>query len=71
MSLELIPGQLTRSATGSEYEPGQIVIAGIQEPWPEGTALRQALDEAFEDAGSVEVEQIARMRALVAHLRST
>jgi hypothetical protein len=43
VSLELEPGELMRSPTEANYEPGRIVITGITEPWPEGSALRTAV----------------------------
>jgi hypothetical protein len=67
----LDPGELYVSDTGSRYEAGHIVITGIPEPWPNGTELRAALEEAFSEAGAVESDQKRRADALVAHLRNT
>ena len=67
----LDPGQLTRSQTETRYDEGHIVITGIREPWPAGSALRRALEDAFKEAGSVEAEQMTRANELVMHLRST
>jgi hypothetical protein len=67
----LDPGELETSSAGARYESGQIVITGIPEPWPAGSALRRALEEAFSEAGAVESEQMKRANALVLHLRTT
>lgn len=64
-------GEYERSETGSRYEPGQIIITGVREPWPDGEAFRKALDDAFIEAGEVESEQLRRAKDLVRHLRAT
>jgi hypothetical protein len=71
VSFRLEAGELERSQGGSNYEPGRIIITGIREPWPDGEALRTALEEAFELAGGVETDQLRRADDLVRHLRTT
>lgn len=71
ISFRLDPGKLTRSSTETRYDSGSIVITGIEEPWPDGAALRDTLDDAFNEAGAVEAEQMKRAGELVAHLRKT
>jgi hypothetical protein len=71
VGFRLDPGELTMSDGGTRYEEGNIVITGIKEPWPDGNALREALDEAFEEAGAIEAEQMTRADELVRHLRET
>lgn len=65
----LDPGDLTVSEHGTRYDPGQIVITGITEPWPDAEALRQTLDEAFKEAGEIEAEQRKSAHDLELHLR--
>lgn len=71
VKFRLDPGKWTRTDTSSSYEPGDIIITGIREPWPDGDALREALDTAFNEAGAVEAEQMRRADELVRHLRET
>ena len=71
VSFRLEAGELKRPERETSYEPGRIIITGIREPWPDGDALRTALDEAFVQAGEVEVEQHRRARELVRHLHMT
>jgi hypothetical protein len=66
-----ILGILQQSARGTSYEPGQIVITGVTEPWPDGAALRRTLDEAFQEAGEIEAEQSRRALELQRHLRDS
>jgi hypothetical protein len=68
--LELQPGELARTPSSANYEPGAIVMSGISQPWPDGTALRTALEDAFKEAGEIEVEQVRLAEQLVEHLRS-
>lgn len=71
VQFRLDPGELERSSTGANYEPGHIVITGIPEPWPNGSSLRRVLEESFSEAGAVESEQMKRRDALILHLRTT
>ena len=70
VSFGLKPGKLTESPSET-HDNGHIVITGIREPWPDGTALRHFLEDALEEAGEVEEEQSRRAKELVAHLRAT
>ncbi len=68
--VSLTPGERTKTATGTSYEPGDIVIRGVTEPWPDAAALREALDAAFREGGEVEEQQRRRADDLFSHLRS-
>lgn len=46
-----------------------IVIGPVSKPWPDAKVLRSALEDAFVEAGKVEVEQRTLARDLVRHLR--
>jgi hypothetical protein len=71
VSFGLEAGELERWSRGSSYEAGRIIIVGISEPWPNGEMLRAALDEAFEQPGAVDAEQLSRADELVEHLLTT
>jgi len=73
VKFRLDPGNVEVDGHGHLYyeKEGKIVITGIQEPWPDGAALRKALDEALSEPGAVEVEQMNRADDLVKHLRET
>jgi hypothetical protein len=65
----LDPGHLVRNQTSTEYSRGMIVIGPVSKPWPDAKVLRSALEDAFVEAGEVEVEQRTLARDLVRHLR--
>jgi virulence-associated protein VagC len=62
-------GELVRTERSAQYNPGTIVIGPVSEPWPDAKALRSALEEAFVEAGEVEIQQRTHARALRRHLR--
>jgi hypothetical protein len=69
VQFRLDAGELVREPNRAAYTPGMIVVGPVSEPWPDAEALRSALEEAFVEAGEVEVQQRTRARALVRHLR--
>jgi hypothetical protein len=71
VEFRLDPGDLTESQQGVNYEPGEITITGLTEPWPHGAELRKVLDDAFGEAGEIEAEQRRRAHELQTHLRRT
>jgi hypothetical protein len=68
--LVLDPGELKQTAQGTSFEPGTIGIAHVHQPWPDAKALREAIDDAFAQAGEVEAAQMRLADELVAHLKS-
>lgn len=70
LSIVIEPGELSSGERGTSYEPGTIAIYGIVEPWPDAADFRKTIEDAFQQAGDIEAEQMAKAHALAAHLRA-
>ncbi len=71
VNFRLDPGELTSSEQETRYEKGHLVITGVTEPWPDGRALRELLEDALATAGEMEAEQTRKAVELTRHLRKT
>ena len=71
VEFRLDPGDLEVSDRGTRYQPGDVVSRASRNRGRMAAKLREALEEAFREAGEIEVEQGRRARELEAHLRTT
>jgi hypothetical protein len=70
VELSLRPGRREKTGSSVDSERGEIVMSGVSKPWPDSTALREALEGAFEEAGEIELQQVQLANELIQHLRS-